>query len=54
MRKNKHIGSSFGEFLKDEGIYEDVTAVAVKRAIAVQIAQEMEAQVFQRRKWPAA
>ena len=44
MRKNKHIGSSFDEFLKDEGMYEDVTAAAVKRAIALQIAQEMETQ----------
>ena len=43
-RKNPHIGSSLDDFLKDEGIYEDVTATAIKRAIALQIANEMTAQ----------
>jgi len=38
------IGSSFDDFLKDEGIYEDVQAIAIKRVIAWQIAQEMEKQ----------
>jgi antitoxin HicB len=41
MKKNKHIGSSFDDFLKEEGIREDVTALAVKRVLALQIAQEM-------------
>ncbi len=35
------IGSSFDEFLKEDGIYEDVTAVAVKRSVAAQIAKAM-------------
>lgn len=39
---NKHIGSDFDDFLRDEGILEDAEAVAVKRAIAFQIAREME------------
>jgi antitoxin HicB len=43
-RRNPNIGSSFDDFLKDEGIYEDVTATAIKRAIALQIANEMTAQ----------
>ncbi len=38
------IGSSFDDFLKDEGIYEDVQAIAIKRVIAWQIAEEMEKQ----------
>jgi len=44
MRKNRHIGSSFGDFLKEEGIYEDVTAHAVKRVLACQIARAMKEQ----------
>lgn len=38
----KHIGSDFDEFLRDEGILEDAQAVATKRVIAYQLAQEME------------
>jgi len=40
----KNIGSSFDDFLKDEGMLEEVTAVAMKRVISWQIAQEMKAQ----------
>ncbi|HXQ42773.1 MAG TPA: hypothetical protein VN821_15990 [Candidatus Udaeobacter sp.] len=42
MKRNKHIGSSFSDFLKEEGIYEDVTTHAVKRVLAWQIAQAMK------------
>jgi len=38
----KHIGGDFDDFLRDEGILEDAEAVAAKRVIAFQIAQEME------------
>ena len=38
------IGSSFDEFLKDEGIYEEVTARAVKRVIARQLDALMRAE----------
>jgi antitoxin HicB len=38
----KHIGGDFDEFLEDEGILEQAEAVAAKRVIAFQIAQEME------------
>ncbi len=38
----KHIGSDFDEFLEDEGLLEDAEAVAAKRVIAFQIAQEMK------------
>jgi len=38
MRKKKgRVGASFDEFLKQEGIYEDVTARAIKRVIARQL-----------------
>jgi antitoxin HicB len=40
-KKNKHIGSSFDDFLKEEGIREDVMVHAVKRVLAWQIEQEM-------------
>jgi antitoxin HicB len=39
---NKHVGSDFDSFLQDEGLLEDSEAVAAKRVIAYQIAQEME------------
>jgi len=42
--KNQNIGSDFDDFLADEGMLEEVTAVAVKRIIAWQIEQEMSAQ----------
>lgn len=40
----KNIGSSFDDFLEDEAMLEDATAVALKRVIAWQIAEEMKAQ----------
>ena len=40
----KNMGSSFDDFLKEEAMLEDVTAVAMKRVISWQIAQEMKAQ----------
>ena len=39
-----NIGSSFDDFLKEEVLLDEVTAVAVKRVIAWQIAEEMKAQ----------
>ena len=41
--KNPHIGSSFDEFLKEEGIYEDVQTTAIKRVLASQLEQAMKA-----------
>lgn len=43
MKKNKHIGSSFDDFLKEEGIRDEVRLQAIKRVIAWQIAQDMVA-----------
>ena len=34
MNKNAHIGESFERFLRDESIYDEVAATAIKRAIA--------------------
>ena len=46
MKKKKKgkVGSSFDDFLKDEGIYEEVTARAIKRVIARQLDALMEDQ----------
>ena len=40
----QHIGSSFDDLLQEEGILEEVNAVAVKRVLAWQIAQAMKEQ----------
>ena len=40
----KNIGSSFDDFLKEDAMLENATAVALKRVIAWQIAEEMKVQ----------
>ncbi|MBC8523879.1 MAG: XRE family transcriptional regulator [Chlorobium phaeobacteroides] len=40
----KNIGSSFDDFLEEEAILDETTAVAIKRVIAWQIDQEMKVQ----------
>jgi len=40
----KNIGSSFDDLLAEDAMLEEVTAVALKRVIAWQIAEEMKAQ----------
>ena len=40
--KNKHIGTSFDDFLQDEGLLAEAEATAVKRVIAHQIQKEMD------------
>jgi predicted XRE-type DNA-binding protein len=37
------IGSSFEDFLKEQGTYEETTERAVKRVLAFQLAEEMKA-----------
>lgn len=39
--KNDHIGSNFEDFLREEGIYEEVEAGAIKKVIACMIEQSM-------------
>lgn len=41
---NAHIGSSFDDFLREEGIYEEVTAAAIKEVLAWQIDQSRREQ----------
>ena len=40
--KNKHLGSNFDNFLKDEGTLAETEAIAVKRVIAYQIQEMMK------------
>jgi predicted XRE-type DNA-binding protein len=42
LKENMH--SDFDEFLVDDGIYEDVNDIAIKRVIAYQLEEEMKAQ----------
>jgi antitoxin HicB len=45
MKKaNPHTGSSFDSFLEEEGLREEVEAIAIKRVIAWQLAQAMKEQ----------
>jgi DNA-binding Xre family transcriptional regulator len=44
MKNKGRIGSSFDDFLKQEGIYEEVTVRAVKRVIVRQLDAFMEDQ----------
>ena len=39
---NKHTGSNFDDFLQEEGIYEEVQARALKRALAEQLSDAMQ------------
>jgi hypothetical protein len=42
--KNKHRGSNFEDFLKEEGIFEECHAEAVKRVIAFKLEEELKKQ----------
>ena len=44
MQLTKNMKSDFNEFLKEDGIYEEVNDIAIKKIIAFQLEQEMEAQ----------
>ena len=44
MNKNKYRGSNFDDFLKAEGILEEVELKASKRAVALQLEKLMQSQ----------
>lgn len=44
MSNNSHFGSSFDDFLVEEGLYEQANATAVKRVLVWQIEQLMKEQ----------
>jgi antitoxin HicB len=39
---NKHLGSSFDDFLREEGVYEQTRAATVKRVIAEMLIESMQ------------
>jgi hypothetical protein len=41
-KRNKHIGCSLEDFLKEEGVLEETRAVALKQTLAWQVRQAME------------
>lgn len=43
-RNVSHLGSTLDDFLSEEGLLEDVSARAIKRVIAWQLAEAMKAQ----------
>jgi antitoxin HicB len=46
----KHIGSSIDDFLKEEGIFEEAQAQAVKEVVAWQLAEAMKKQKISKNK----
>ena len=40
-KRDPHLGSNFDDFLKEEGLFEEVQARALKRALSEQIADSM-------------
>jgi hypothetical protein len=44
--KKKNMGSSFDSWLREEGIYEEVTATAIKRVLARQVEAAMKEKRF--------
>ncbi len=46
--KNVHDGSSLDDFLREEGIHEEVEAAALKRALALKLADLMEKKSVQK------
>ncbi len=39
---NPHIGSDFDDFLREEGVYDQAEAVAVKRVLAYELERNMQ------------
>ena len=46
MTDNPHFGSSFDDWLKEQGIYEEVTTHAIKRVLARQVEAAMKEKNF--------
>jgi hypothetical protein len=40
--RNRHLGSSFDEFLRSEGLYEEVTTLAWKRVLSWEVTEAMK------------
>lgn len=42
MKRNPHVGSDFDDFLREEKIFDEAQAIAVKRVLAYQLEQSMK------------
>jgi antitoxin HicB len=42
MTHNPYTGYNFDDFLREEGLYEECNAIAIKRVLAHQLAEEMK------------
>ncbi|MFP5461227.1 MAG: XRE family transcriptional regulator [Gammaproteobacteria bacterium] len=42
MKRNPHIGSTLDDFLQEDGSYDEVQAIAVKRVLAFQVEASMK------------
>jgi antitoxin HicB len=51
--KKENKGSSFDSWLREEGIYEEVTSLAIKRVLSRQLEAAMNEKAFRVRKWRA-
>ena len=50
MILKENMNSDFDEFLVDDGIYEEVNDIAIKRVIAYQLEQEMKVTKYYKNK----
>jgi hypothetical protein len=48
--KKKNIGSTFDSWLREEGVYEKVTAAAIKRVVAREVGASMQQEIPTQRK----
>lgn len=53
MTRKKHMGSSIDDFLKEEGIFEEAQAQAVKEVVAWQLAEAMREKNISKNKMAA-
>lgn len=49
----KHLGSSIDDFLKDEGIFDEAQAQAIKEVVAWQLAEAMKEKKISKRRMAA-
>ncbi|MGH6932970.1 MAG: helix-turn-helix domain-containing protein [Dongiaceae bacterium] len=53
-KKNNHIGSTLDEFLKDEGVFEEFQARAIKEVVAWQLKKAMKRRKLSKTRMAAA
>jgi hypothetical protein len=50
-RRNKYVGSSFDEFLRTEGLYEEVTTLACKRVLSWEVSEAIRKGRISKARW---